>query len=117
MGLVSRLFRKIIQLIEFALFFTWELILANVRVARDVIAPRQHMRPGVIAVPLDTRNANEITLLACLITLTPGTISMDVAEDRSVLYIHAMFIEDPDEFRQEIKQGFERRVMEVFRWA
>lgn len=117
MGFVGKLLRKLLQLVEFALFFSWELILANIRVARDVVSPRQNMRPGVIAVPLDTRDANEITLLACLITLTPGTISMDVAADRSVLYIHAMFIEDPEEFRQDIKQGFERRVMEVFQWA
>lgn len=117
MRILWKIVVKFGQLIEFGLFFTWELILANLRVAWDVITPRHYKRPGVVAIPLDARTNNEITLLACLITLTPGTISLDVSADRSVLYIHAMFIDDPDQLRREIKQGFERRVMEVFRWA
>jgi multicomponent Na+:H+ antiporter subunit E len=96
-------------------FFTWELIKANLRVAYDVISPRQHMRPGVVAIPLDVQSDLEITLLANLITLTPGTLSLDVSTDRAVLYVHSMYIDDVADFRRHIKEGFERRIWEVFR--
>jgi multicomponent Na+:H+ antiporter subunit E len=85
------------------------------RVAFDVITPSQYMRPGVVAIPLTAKTDNEITMLANLISLTPGTLSLDVSDDRSVLYIHAMYVDDPDELRHEIKAGFERRVLEVLR--
>jgi multicomponent Na+:H+ antiporter subunit E len=57
----------------------------------------------------------EITFLANLITLTPGTLSLDVSDDRSVLYVHGMFVEDPQQMREQIKNGFERRVLELLR--
>lgn len=109
----STYFKKVRQVIGFTLFFLWELILANLRVAYDVITPQHHMRPGVVAIPLDIKTAAEITLLANLITLTPGTLSLDVSADRSTLYVHAMHIDDTERFRQDIKEGYERRVQEV----
>lgn len=116
MRFMQKLPLKIWQILKLLVFFSWELVVANLRVARDVLIPGPGFkRPGVVAVPLDVQSNNEITLLACLITLTPGTLSLDVTADRSVLYIHEMFIRDPEEVRQNIKQGFERRVMEVFR--
>jgi multicomponent Na+:H+ antiporter subunit E len=71
----------------------------------------------VVAIPLDAKSDIEITLLANLITLTPGTLSLDVSSDRSVLYIHVMYVDndDLDEVRRKIKSGFERRVLEVLR--
>jgi multicomponent Na+:H+ antiporter subunit E len=75
------------------------------------------MRPGVVAIPLDVQTDAEITLLANLITLTPGTLSLDVSTDRRVLYIHVMYIDNDDveAVRRKIKEGFERRVLEVLR--
>jgi multicomponent Na+:H+ antiporter subunit E len=109
----STYFKKVRQVIGFTFFFLWELIKANLRVAYDVVTPRHYMRPGVVAVPLDLETDAEISLLANLITLTPGTLSLDVSPDRRTLYVHAMHIEDFDQFRQDIKTGFERRVQEV----
>ncbi|MEX0702704.1 MAG: Na+/H+ antiporter subunit E [Planctomycetales bacterium] len=111
----SSYFRKVPQVAGFALFYVWEMVLANIRVAHDVITPTHHMRPGVIAVPLDAKTDAEITLLSMLITLTPGTLSLDVSADKSVLYIHGMFVEDPDAVRASIKERIERRVLEVMR--
>jgi multicomponent Na+:H+ antiporter subunit E len=94
----------------------WELLLANLRLACDVLTPGYHLRPGVVAVPLDARTDTEITLLANMITLTPGSFSLDVSADRRVLYVHVMYLdEDVDEFRRRIKNGFERRILEVLR--
>jgi multicomponent Na+:H+ antiporter subunit E len=108
---------KTVQVLELVVFLLWELLLANLRVAYDVLTPGYHMRPGVVAIPLDAKSDIEITLLANLITLTPGTLSLDVSSDRSVLYIHVMYVDndDLDEVRRKIKSGFERRVLEVLR--
>ena len=114
-GPSSSYFRKVRQALGFAAFFVWELILANLRVASSVITPSYNIRPGILAIPLDVQSDLEITLLANLITLTPGTLSLDVSSDRRVLYIHAMFIDDVEGFRRSIKRGFERRVLELLR--
>jgi multicomponent Na+:H+ antiporter subunit E len=106
-------FRKVPQIISFIGFFIWELILANLRVAYDVVTPRHYMRPGVVAIPLDVTRDAEIVLLANLITLTPGTLSLDISDDRRTLYVHAMHIDDLEQLRRDIKEGFERRVQEV----
>jgi multicomponent Na+:H+ antiporter subunit E len=97
------------------LYFVWELVLANLRLAMDVVTPRYYMRPAVFGVPLDARTDAEITLLANLISLTPGTLSLDVSEDRSTLYVHAMYARDRESFVRSIKSGFERRLLEVMR--
>lgn len=98
----------------FLLFFLKELAIANLRVAHDVLTPRHRMTPGIVAIPLDLEGELEITLLATLITLTPGTLSLHVSDDRRTLYIHAMYIGEPAKLVEGIKQGFERRVKEVF---
>lgn len=111
----QRYFARLRQVLGLALFFVWELLLSNLRVAYDVITPRHYMQPGIIAVPLDARTDAEITLLANLLTLTPGTLSLDVSADRRFLYVHVMYIKDVDVARRSIKDGFERRVLEVLR--
>lgn len=106
---------KVQRFVVLVLFFARELIIANLRVAYEVLTLRHTMRPGVVAVPLDARTDAEITLLCNLITLTPGTLSLDVSADRRVLYVHAMYVDDIGEFRKSIKDGFERRLLEVLR--
>ena len=111
----TQYFRKIPESIRFTFFFLRELIHSNLRVAWDVISPKSQRKPGIVAIPLDARSDIEITFLANVITLTPGTLSLDVSDDRSVLYVHGMFVEDPQIMREQIKNGFERRVLELLR--
>ena len=73
------------------------------------------MKPGIVKIPLDARSDLEITLLANLISLTPGTLSLDVSDDRKVLYVHAMYVNDREDFVASIKNGFERRILEITR--
>ncbi|MDB5542429.1 MAG: Na+/H+ antiporter subunit [Devosia sp.] len=105
------------RIVSLALLFLRELLLSALRVARLVIRPdlKAHIRPAIIAFPLTVTGDAEITLLANLITLTPGTLSVDVSEDRRFLYIHAIHVTDRDAFIREIATGFESRVMGVFR--
>jgi multicomponent Na+:H+ antiporter subunit E len=111
----TRYFGKLLDALRFAGFFLYEVVLANLRVAWDVLTPKAYRRPGVVAVPLEAANDTEITVLANLVTLTPGSLSLDVSEDRSCLYVHAMFVQDPATLRREIKDGFERRVLRLLR--
>jgi multicomponent Na+:H+ antiporter subunit E len=108
-------FVKLFQALRFAAFFVLELVLANLRVAWDVLTPKAYRRPGVVAVPLEEASDTEITVLANFVTLTPGTLTLDVSEDRRCLYVHAMFVDDPETLRAEVKDGFERRVLELLR--
>jgi len=108
-------FKIVPKVISFALFFLWEMIKANIQVAYEVITPPHNMKPGIVSLPLDAKTDLEITLLANLITLTPGTLSLDVSSDRSVLYIHSMYVLDRDEFIEDIKNGFEKRLLEILR--
>jgi multicomponent Na+:H+ antiporter subunit E len=111
----SDYFTRVRSTLVFILFFLWELLLANLRVAVIVLSPRLRVRPGIVAIQLDAVTPGEITLLANLITLTPGTLSLDVSTDRRVLYVHGLNIDDVERFRQEIKRGFEARILEVMR--
>ncbi len=94
--------------------FGYELVVSNIRVAHDVLTPRSRAKPGIVAVPLDIKTDVAITVLGNLISLTPGSLSLEVASDRSCLYVHIMFIDDPEAEREAIKSGFERKVREVF---
>jgi multicomponent Na+:H+ antiporter subunit E len=96
-----------------AAFFVWELVRANLRLALDVATPRYQMRPGILAIPLDVTRDSEILLLAMLINLTPGSVALDVSDDRKVMYVHVMYIDSPERARADIKGGFERRVRQL----
>ena len=111
----SSLSKRIICTILFIFFFIKELLVSSVRVAIDVMRPSLKFVPGVIAFPLCAKSDLEITLLANVISLTPGTLSLDVSSDRRVLYIHAMYAEDPEKIRIEIRNGLEKRLLEALR--
>ena len=91
----------------------WEILLSGARVAWEVLTPRARARPGIIRVPLDLERTDQIALLANLVTLTPGTVSLDVSEARDALYVHVMFLDDVDAEIRSIKDGLETRVRRV----
>ena len=105
---------RVPRVLRFALYFLAMLVQANLRVTLEILTPNFRARPAIVAIPLDVRDEVAITTLANLITLTPGTLSLDVSSDRRVLYVHAMFVRDIEAFRRDIKQGLERRVQDVF---
>ncbi len=108
-------FGKLRRVIGFIVFFGWEVIKANLRVAYEVMTPGHHMKPAILAIPLDVKTDLEITAFANLITLTPGTLSLEVSEDRQTLFIHAMYVDDVTLFKGELKKGLERRLLKVLR--
>ncbi len=108
-------FRRASRVIGLILLFLYELVMSAWRVLRIVIRPKLDLNPGFIAFPLTVESDFEIALLANLITLTPGTLSVDVSEDRKVLYIHCIDVPDPEGTIADIRNGFERKIMEAFR--
>ena len=108
-------FERLTGVLRLIGYFGKELLVSNLKVLWDVITPRHISRPGIIGLPLDARTDVEIMLVANLISLTPGTLSLDLSDDKRVLYIHVMFLDDIEKTRQQIKQGLERRVLEVMR--
>jgi multicomponent Na+:H+ antiporter subunit E len=106
--------RKVARLVHFSGFYIYELVLSSLRVAMDVLTPRQRARPAILAIPLEPGQSDgRKTLLANLITMTPGTMSLDLEGD--TLYVHAMFADDPEAARDDLKRDFERRVQGLMR--
>lgn len=105
-------FRRVLLMTRLGAYFLYELVVSSVQVAWDVLTPTPRSRPAIVAVPLDLVDPAQITVLAILISLTPGSLSLDVSPDRKTLYVHQMFVNDPDEARSRIKTGFERLVRE-----
>ncbi|MEM9066422.1 MAG: Na+/H+ antiporter subunit E [Planctomycetota bacterium] len=104
--------------VRLGLFFIKELIVANVKMVILVLGPIKHLRPAIIRIPLEPGLSDlELTALANMITLTPGTLSLDISKDRKSLFVHFMHAEDPDAEIKAIKEGFERRITEVTRCA
>jgi len=104
---------RIHRIVGLVAYFLWELMKANLRLALDVATPHFHMTPGIIALPLDATEDSQILLLSMLINTTPGSVALDVSSDRKILYVHVMYMETPDAARDDIKNGFERRVLGV----
>ena len=97
-----------------ALFFK-ELFLANIHVLLLIIQPKMPIKPAIFALPIVLEKDWEITLLSSLITLTPGTLVLDVSEDSKTLYIHALDYGDANEAIDSIKNTFEKAIQEVSR--
>jgi multicomponent Na+:H+ antiporter subunit E len=107
---------KYVKAIVYLIFlFLKELILANLEVLKWVYKPKLDFQPGIIALPIDVKKNWEITLLANLITLTPGTLSVDVSRDQRFIYIHAIDLPDVNDTIVGIKNTFEKAIKEVTR--
>lgn len=109
--------KKIWLVVGLFFYFLKELFVSSLKVAKDVLRPGElKMHSGVVGVPLEVTSDFQITFLANMISLTPGTLSLDVTEDHKTLFIHAMYVDndDPDAVRREIKSGMEKKVMNTF---
>lgn len=106
---------KLYLLVSFLVRYAWFLFRSNMVVLRAIIEPEGRVRPGLLAYRLRASGSWEIFWLAHLITLSPGTLSVRYAPEAGVLYIHALYVEGVDDFRDEITEGLERPIMELLR--
>ncbi len=100
--------------LQLAALFLVDIVVANFAVARAVLAPSLPIRPRFLEVPLDLREPNAAALLAGMVTLTPGTVSVDLDLDARVLTVHALLAEDEAAAVNGIKQRYEARIREIF---
>ncbi|ADY63834.1 MULTISPECIES: Na+/H+ antiporter subunit E [Rhizobium/Agrobacterium group] len=103
-----------VRVLSLLLLFFKELALSAWKVAVMVTRPKLDVQPGIFAYPLRLTTDFEITLLANLITLTPGTLSVDVSEDKTTLYVHAIDCSNIEAAKNDIRNGFEKKIMEAF---
>ena len=114
MNQLLRWITKFFHLIEFALFYTKEVIMSNLKVAHDVITPNYFMKPAFIELDLKGMSDQQILFAANLITMTPGTLSLDICEKTKRLKVHSMYVDDPDEAVHELETKILRRIRNVF---
>ena len=107
--------RTFFGVISFFFFYLGEIILANVQVAIDILTPKHRMKPAILAIPLDVTSDIQLLAINNLITMTPGTLSLDISPDRKTLYVHAMYVDDTEATKREIKEAFEKRILEMSR--
>jgi multicomponent Na+:H+ antiporter subunit E len=111
----STYYLKVWQFLNVAVTFVVSLLLSSLVVAFDVITPRHRAHPGIVSVPIEAETELEIMLLADRISLTPGTLLLDVSPDRSTMYVHVMFMKDANEVRRKIKEQIETPLLELMR--
>jgi multicomponent Na+:H+ antiporter subunit E len=111
----TRYHARVLGLGRLVLTFLYELWVSSVAVAKAALAPRLPDDYGFVEMPLDAATDAEIVLTANLISLTPGTLSIDVSPDRRRLLVHAMFVGDPAATVAGMKEGLERPVLEALR--
>lgn len=104
---------KIFHIFVFIIFYLRMLILSNFQVARDILSPTFGMSPAILGIGLDIQSDSQILILSSLITMTPGTLSMDISDDKKTIFIHAMYAKDPKKIIDEIKY-LEKKVMKAF---
>ena len=108
-------FHALKGVLSLGLYFLKELIISNFRVIYFILSPRNKFRPAILKLPLSLTSDFSITLLANLITLTPGTITLEISDDNKYLYFHTIDVpeQDLDKAKQKIKNGFEKRIMKI----
>jgi len=105
---------RLFYFIEFLAFYIKEVILSNLKVAHDVLTPTHLMRPGFIEVSIDELTDRQIFVLANLITMTPGTLSLNIDDSESRLLIHNMYSIDPIQDGKDLEENYVRRIKNVF---
>lgn len=92
----------------------WDIVLSNLVVARLVLSPSARPQPAWVRVPLVLRQPEAITLLASIITMTPGTVSCVVDEEAHEILVHALDCDDPTALAAQIKARYELPLLEIF---
>ncbi|AIM38731.1 Na+/H+ antiporter subunit E [Sphingobacterium sp. SG20118] len=111
----QRYFYRVPKTISFLFFFLYQMIIANLQVAYDVITPKYFFKPGIVKYRMDAKSDFEINLLSTFISLTPGTLILDVSDDKKILYIHVMYLHDKQKFMMQLKNNVERKLLEILR--
>lgn len=100
--------------IKLFLVVVWDIVISNLRVAKLVLGPTDRLQPKWFRVPLETQHEQVNTLLAMIITTTPGTVTAGIDQDRGDILVHALSTDDIEEEIKTIKARYERPLMQIF---
>ena len=100
--------------LKLALIVVWDIVLCNIRVAKQVLGPLDHLHPKWYRVPLETDHEHVNTLLAMIITTTPGTVSAGIDQERGDILVHSLSTDDPEADILDIKTRYEAPLMQIF---
>ncbi len=106
--------RRVLPLVSLAGVFVYDLVKANLAVARAALAPSLPIHPCLLHVPLDLREPVPASLLCSLVTLTPGTLSVDLDLGKGILTVHGLMVEDERAAIAAIKNRYEARIKEIW---
>jgi len=102
------------RLLVFSVYYLKELVLSSLFVAWDIITPKNYMRPGIVEVPVDLKSETAIIAFANLISMTPGSLTVDMTPDKKKIFIHVMYLYDREDFIRKTKSQIERRIQLIF---
>lgn len=114
LGAWRRVLLRPLLALDLAGFFLYELLISNLRIALLILRPRMDLRPMILSIPVDVRSEEELAVLSDLVTLTPGTLSLDVTDNGDSLLVHVLSARDPEGVRRSVQQGLGRRVRRLF---
>ncbi len=106
----------LLRTLVYLVYLSWQIILSNIAIAWLVLQIKPKLDPGIVGIPLSVNTDLEVMALATSITLTPGTISVELGrgvKGRPTLFIHALVVNDPEALRTGIKDSFERRIIGI----
>lgn len=109
-----RILEKITNILTFFFFYVSKVIQANFELAYHILSPRLNMKPGIMKIPVQLEHNQAILLLINLISMTPGTLTMDLSEDKQYLYVHFLFLFNEEKELKEIKD-LEMRISKLFK--
>lgn len=111
---IKRLPRRVWTFLKFVPFYAIEMILSSTILAYDILRPKKTFKHGIVAYKLDLKTDTAILAFINLISMTPGSLSVDLSADRKILFIHSMYLDDPEEFIKNVKLTFEKRIIKIF---
>lgn len=103
--------KRIFALIKLMLFFAKEVIVSNLKVARDALSPSPKIKPGIVSIQLGQLSDRQRFVLANAITMTPGTLSLEFSEDKRELALHTLYADEAAKLQEDITRNYERRVL------
>lgn len=111
---MKRYLIKFYKSIAFVVYYLKELVIASSILAYDIVRPKSNFKPAIIEVPIDVKSDTAIIALVNLISMTPGSLSVDLSANKKSIFVHAMYVTDKQAFIDELKNNLEKRIKEVF---
>ncbi len=104
--------KKIYYILEFIVYYLSKLIQANIFIAYDILTPKMHIKPAFMQIPLKIKSDTGILLFSNLLSMTPGTLSIDISEDKKSLLVHVLYYSD-DELMQKDFEGIQGKIIKI----